>query len=86
MVVMYMNAHILSSYGGACSTSGVQVSDRPGSWAVAGDHVILALQGTEMNKLRYVHVHVYTCVIEVSLCNRCVIQVTAIFCVYTFSE
>ena len=34
--------------------SGVMVSDRPGSWAVAGDHVILAIQGTEMNKLRYI--------------------------------
>lgn len=30
----------------------VLVSDRPGSWAVAGDQVIMTLQGVEMNKLR----------------------------------
>ena len=35
---------------------GVVVHDRQGSWAVAGDQVILGLQGTEMNKLRYMYV------------------------------
>ena len=44
---------------------GVLVSERPGSWAVAGDQVILAIHGVEMNKMRYsqqymfIHVHVH---------------------------
>lgn len=33
---------------------GVLVNDRPGLWAVAGDQVILALHGVEMNELRYI--------------------------------
>ena len=35
--------------------SGVTVSDRLENWAVAGDQVILAVHGIEMNKLRYIH-------------------------------
>ena len=36
-----------------CIFIGVLVNDRPGLWAVAGDQVILALHGVEMNELRY---------------------------------
>lgn len=38
-----------------CLCKGVLVNEKPGLWAVAGDQVILALHGVEMNKMRYVH-------------------------------
>jgi elongation factor 1 alpha-like protein len=46
---------VILPVGETATVKSVMVSDRPGSWAVAGDHVILAIQGTEMNKLRSVH-------------------------------
>jgi elongation factor 1 alpha-like protein len=39
--------------GETATVKGVSVSDRQESWAVAGEQVILAIHGVEMNKLRY---------------------------------
>ena len=52
-IYMYFHVHVHLCH----STTAVLVSDRPGSWAVAGDQVIMTLQGVEMNKLRYTCTH-----------------------------